>query len=485
MAINSTHPEYNRYSPDWLIMRDTYAGERTVKGKGSAYLPPTSGQRLDGLGQGQPGADAYAAYVSRAKFPDYVHEAVTALLGAMHHKPPEIQLPARMQGLMERATPQGEGLAQLLERVNREQLLTGRLGLLLDVPSGRDVTALPYLSLYCAEAVLNWNDHDDPLAPERRLTTLVLDESSYEQDRDLEWWYRNKYRVLRLTDEVYETTIATDETNLSIEGLEYVTPSIAGRVLGEIPFDFVNVSDLSPDPDRPPLMGLARLALTIYRAEADYRQSLFMQGQDTLVITASSDDDGEVRVGAGAVLRVPIGGKAEFIGVSSSGLEEQRQSLENDRMEASQRGGRLLESSLSRERESGEALKIRSASQTTNLTQIAVTGARALQSQLRRAALWMGLDPREVLVIANQDFQADTLVGKELVQIMTAKSLGAPISQRSIHDLMRGKELTNRTFEEEMDLISEEVPLGFDPADLGGDQEDLGNPAPGGDNPEV
>ena len=90
-----------------------------------------------------------------------------------------------------------------------------------------------------------------------------------------------------------------------------------------IPFVFINSKDLSTIPDKPPLDSLARLALAIYRAEADYRQNLFMQGQDTLVRIGSTfeqdDENKAVRMGAGARLDMPVNGDAMYIGVSGKG----------------------------------------------------------------------------------------------------------------------------------------------------------------------
>ena len=80
----------------------------------------------------------------------------------------------------------------------------------------------------------------------------------------------------------------------------------------------------------------------MYRQDADYKQALFLQGQDTLVVTGAAND-GTIRIGAGAHISVPLGADAKFIGVDGSGLEEQRRSLENDYQRASGKGGQLLD----------------------------------------------------------------------------------------------------------------------------------------------
>ena len=102
-----------------------------------------------------------------------------------------------------------------------------------------------------------------------------------------------------------------------------------------IPFVFCNSDSTCLDPTKPPYLDLVYLSLAIYRGEADYRQSLFMQGQDTLVISGAlmGQESGvqSVQVGAsGGIYFSSSEGKAEFIGVNSQGLSEQRTALEND-----------------------------------------------------------------------------------------------------------------------------------------------------------
>lgn len=465
MAIDSKHPQYADHSPDWGLMRDTHAGERQIKDQGERYLPVTAGQREDGMRRNQSGWRAYEAYKKRASFPDIVTAAVEAMLGVMHHKPPVIELPDKMEPLREIATLEGESLEMLLRRINEEQLITGRLGLLPDVQDGAPVGSTPYIAMYHAETILNWDSgaRDDLVL--RNLNLVVLDESEHERDGNFEWKMQQKYRVLVLGEidaneptgvGVYQTGVFRDsKTNFSVAGM--VTPSLAGKNLDFIPFTFINAKDVVPAPDHPPLLGLGRLAVTIYRGEADYRQGLFMQGQDTLVVIGETDPDKVHRTGANASINLPVGGEAMFIGVESSGLKEQRAALENDRGEAAQKGGQLLDS-VSRQKESGDALKIRVAARTATLNQIALAGAFGLQSTLRHIAVWMGADPEKVVVTPNLDFVDDALEGKTLVEYMSAKQMGAPLSLRSIHTLMEERDLTELTFEEELaELATEEA----------------------------
>lgn len=176
---------------------------------------------------------------------------------------------------------------------------------------------------------------------------MVLDESAYERVKGLRWEFVTRYRILAMS-EIVETLRATihdapaaggyvvgtvrqsgSQGSLEMASAQFIAPRLGGTQLTEIPFVFVKTNDLVPEPCQP-LLGLANFCMAIYRGEADYRQTLFMQGQDTLVRIGTSDEQ-QAQTGAGAVLDVPMGGDAKFIGVSSSGLSEQRQALQNDK----------------------------------------------------------------------------------------------------------------------------------------------------------
>lgn len=485
MAISSKHPQYTKRSPDWELMHDVHEGERTIKDEGKKYLPVTAGQLADGMNANQPGKAAYDAYKERAVFPNSVKDAVEAMIGVMHHKPPVIELPTVMEPMLESVTLHGESLEMLLQRINEQQLITGRIGLLLDVPDQSPVGTLPYIAMYQAGAILNWDDGSVGAPVKQNLNLVILDESEEERIKNFEWEFKRKYRVLILGDiltneskGVYSTGMFSDD-GAGFDASLLIQPSVGGKTLDEIPFIFINAKDIVPDPDAPPLLGLGQLALTIYRGEADYRQALFMQGQDTLVtigaVTGSVDDNGVVttiRTGANTVIQLPSGpgNDAKFIGVDSSGLSEMREGLENDYRQASEKSGQLIDS-VSREKESGDALRIRVAARTATLNQIVLAGAFGLEQSLKQAARWIGADDSLVKVTPNLDFADDSLDGKTLNEWMTARALGAPLSLMTIHARMQERELTDMDFEEEIEQIEKEREL-----DLGGPQpmqEDL------------
>lgn len=500
MALNSTHPSYANMISDWELMRTAYAGESAVKAQTTKYLPPTVAQVLDGaLGTDPkaPGVVSYNAYLMRAVFPDYVSNAVEQFIGMLHHKPAQIELPPQLEPLRDKATSDGEGLAALLRRINEQQLVTGRLGLLLDFPPNPDpAKPMPYIALYYGESIRNWDSSDDHQGV-NMLDLVVLDESGPVRHSDFEWKHVESYRVLKLCDPLDDTPEenpaleegedavtpqAVDITEVRLVpppvyrqgvfelaqgGAGYVEdglkePTYRGKPLNQIPFVFVNSKDITAAPDNPPLLGLGRLSMAIYRAEADYRHTLYMQSQDTLVTIGTIRQDGAalttddpVRVGAGAHIAVDIGGDAKYIGIGADGIEGQRESLRDDRKAAETKAGTLISPSAGKQ-ESGDALTTRLAAQAASLTQIAVTSAAALENMLRIAAEWMGADPGAVHVTPNLEFGKINVSGQELTQLMAARTMGAPLSLESIHGVMADRGLTKLDYQAELELIAEE-----------------------------
>jgi hypothetical protein len=466
MGLEARHPLYSAYLPDWVRMRDTFEGDRAVKLKDFLYLRPTEGMIIDGAltkADKNEGWENYKSYRSRTLLPDCVRDAVRALLGMMHREPPTIELPAILEPLRERATAQNESLEHLLQRINEEQLISGRAGLFGDVITGEgERSGENYVSFYRAEDLVNWDPGQPTALQVENLNLVVLNESGEERQSDFMWQEKVRYRVLVLGEiranepgGVYSAGIFEDTT---FKESEMFVPDIKGKPAMEIPFTFVNTQDMLTRPDRPPLLGLANLAIQIYAGNADYRQGLHHQSQDTLVVIGGRKED-QIRVGAGARVDVNMGGDAKYIGVSSTGLPEQRMAIENDKIEAQQMSGALAD--VSRQRESGEALGIRVAVRTATLSSIVTTGAMGLQDILRKLARWNGLSPEqadaEVIVTPNRNFVDEPMTGEELGKIMGAKGLGAPLAEQSVHANMKKRGMTDLEYEDEKKLLEEEA----------------------------
>lgn len=456
MSINTHHPLYDQFIENWNLLRDSYKGEGRIKERETKYLPPTSGQIADGLFNfNSVGYKAYSAYKTRAVYYDYVKDGVEHAVGRLHSKPPVVQLPKEMEFFRETATIGGDSLETLLRRIHEQQLVTGRVGLLLDLEVDQETEMVrPYVAIYDAESIINWDDSSKN-STDLNLSLVVLEEQVHERREEFRWEKYTRHRVLKVDDNTYRQELWKTGKKIS-----EVAPMIFGSKSSVIPFVFVNSKDILATPDDPPFLGLARLALTIYRSEADYRQNLFMQGQDTLVIIGplNEDDAKNARIGSGALIKLPEGSDVKYVGVNSKGLSEQREALLSDRKLAREKSGGLLETN-SGNKESGEALRVRVAAQTATLTQIAQSGAFALENLLKICAEWMGENPQEVRIEPNLDFVQERFESRELVEIMTAKNMGAPIAMETVHSILVERGLTKFEYEEEIEKLEDEAPV--------------------------
>lgn len=470
VALSTQNPFYVTRARDWVRMRDAYAGEERIKEKGVAYLPPTTTMMQDGMSHGQDGLAQYEAYKMRAVYHELVQPSLEALLGIMHRKKADITLTPKLDGLRKRATFDGLTLEQLLVRINEQQMLMGRLGCMLDIKDNAAAGDLPYIVTYNTENCINWDSSkvssdDGP----RRLQFVVLDETGMERTNGFSWQTVMKYRVLCKGDEMQDVfpgiapgyVAAEVRNSQDAAGAQFFKPTFFGKTLDEIPFQFIGPRDLAAEPDKPLLLPLARLALAIYRTEADYRQALYMQGQDTLVVTGASPqgEDGtqQRRVGAFGSIELPMGGTAEFIGADSNGISDLRTSIDADFRRADQLGAQLL-TERGNEAEAAGALNIRVASRTATVTTTACTGAQGLELILKAAAKFVGDDPDKIAVEPNLDFVDDATTAQDITYIMTGKSMGAVLSNKSIHGWLRKHEFTDMDYEDELSEIDNEGP---------------------------
>lgn len=477
MAVDTKHPAYVTRLPQWVQLKDCYEGEQKVKSKTTDYLPATEGMNLDGMEDGKPGKVAYNAYISRAVFHDFVKQAVESMVGIMHREEARIEVPESMKPVIERMTVKGESAQMLLRRLNEWQLLYGRAGLLVEVPTGQTVDkARPFVALYAAPAIINWDDgiRNNPNG-EQRLEFVTFDESDFERVAQFEWEFHNRYRVCAMSDTVQSLTqneqdgqtsggvyqvAALGKDQKEITDASWVTPSLGGRTLDFIPFVFVNTKDLVSDPDDPPLMGLSNLALAVYRGEADYRQNLHLQGQDTFVVIGA-DTEKSSRIGAGAQLNLPRDSDAKFVGVGPDGLDHQSKCIEGDKNAAHEMTTKLFDSTGTTY-QSGEALRIRVSAKTATLTSIARTSGEALREVLVIMAKWMGLseaDQKKIVVEPNTDFAETMTASRTALELTQSKTMGFPLSQKSLHRFAVRNDLTELTYEEEIAAIKDEEPL--------------------------
>jgi len=438
MGVDSKHPDYSDHIGEWTLMRDSARCEKAIKEAGEKYLPMPSGFKA----QDDKGVAYYAAYQCRAQFPSILPMTVGGMVGVIHRVEAKIDMPDAMQPLWEKATADGLPLEAFHRRITAELLTTGRYSILADAAS--EGSELPWLAGYGAEALINWSDARD---------LFVLDETGPVRN-GFDWKTQQKYRVLDLVDGRYRVRTFTGTT----DDEKPADPTARGnKPLTEIPFVVIGATDVSLDPEDPPLLGVARSSVALYQLSADYRWQMFMSGQETATVINGDAPDA---VGAGVVLvlKGTPGMEPDFkyVGPSGTGIAAHRQAILDERDNAVAAGARLFDNTQ-KSAESGEALRLRYTAQTATLTTISQASAAGLERALRYIAIMIGANPEAVVVTPNLQFIDQKMTPQDAVNLVKVWQAGG-ISQLTLFEnFQRGEIVTaERSFEEEKEEIAKD-----------------------------
>lgn len=448
MSVKTRHPEYTASrESEWDLMRRAYEGESAIKAQGELYLP-----KPDGWKALENGADMYAAYINRARFPEIVSNTVRGMVGIIHNTDWQYDLPG-IEYVFERATKEGLTLDMFQRRVTTELLLTGRYAVLAEAPMG---AGDPYMCGYAAETLINWDEEDD---------FYVFEEIDQRRD-GFAWSNVVRSRVLELEEGRYVQRLYDDGTLV-----DEVMPT-AGRGRGALPFIPVVVGgamDMDLRPDTPPLIGVARAALAHYQIYADWRLALYMAYQDTLVIHNS--DKMPAAVGAGTVinLKSAFEGKdtrAEYIAPSGTSIEAHERAMDREQQSAIRSGAAMFDNTP-RGQESGEARRLRFSAETATLQSIVGASAAIMERALRNVARIAGIQNVDTITVTPPKNLLDgTLEAQDVTALVAAWERGAFGYETLYENLQRGRIASmERDAAEEQRLIEGEMRPLADPAD--------------------
>lgn len=433
MPVKQLHPTVTKERrQEWKLMRDCMEGEAVIKSRGETYLPKPSGfaSQADG------GIAAYNSYLGRAQFPELLAPSVAAMIGIIHGQEIAIEIPDQMSYLWENADGMGLPLEALHRRITRELLVIGGYAVLVDMPEGGGD---PWLAGYSRDSLINW-DQD----------WYVLDETAMVR-KGFIWEQVEKYRLLTIDDLAYVAWVYEGDHE---SGEEVTVRGRGGRALERIPFAIANAMDLSPKVEAPPLIGVANAARSIYQLSADYRHQLYMSGQETLV---AINGEAPEAVGAGVVHEMHGAEGAapdlKYVSPTCSGIEAHLVAMKDNREAAVMAGARLFEQTAAGA-ESGEAKRLRYASETATLTSVAQSSCMLLEKSLRNAAMIMGLPEDDIVVTPPTDLMDHTMSPQDFAALFGVYLQGG-MSWETLHEngVRGGIYSTERTAEEEQALL--------------------------------
>ena len=392
--ITTRHPMLEDKLEQIRRSRDTHAGTDAIKQTAPVYSNDISSTdeeylpKLNGQDKKQ-----YNSYKKRAVFFGAMSRTVTALVGAIDRKPPEVKGANNLKEFMKDVTGTGISLDEFLKDIEEEVMVSGRVVVCVDRKNSTDNR--PYLVWYKSEDCINWfseqyTDFD------QRLTGMIFREAYYDTDKD------NKYKQIQ-KDQYREFTmeggnvvvniwkIKNDEKTSEFGNAEKPSYEIAesytltnrGKSLGFIPCVPV-VSDGSPfEVPQPPLLDLVDVNLAHYRNSADYEHGMHWTALPTPVLTGLNGKDNKISIGSGSAIILPDPqSSAMFLEFSGQGLSTIKTAMDHKEMMMSALGARMLASRMDQST-SAEVARINYSGETASLCNVARSMSRGMTRLLK------------------------------------------------------------------------------------------------------
>lgn len=490
MPVDTCHAEYCSLITVWKKIRDCIGGARFVKAAGENYLPLLSEQSVQD----------YQDYRDRAVFFNATQQTAVGMHGLIYAKKAVLKYPAKLEPIIKDCTMSGVKFEDYCKNTTREQLSVGRAGTLIDY---NEIEMRPFISMYCAESILNWRMQR--IRGRMRLSLLVLYETSGEyiatnptgiakipdefDTTEYEQWRVYKLNVdadgsMYVSCEIWRRLTTNGGTGVGKSGpapsqqfvmINQIFPTRRKQALQQIPFIFHGSQDDSANCDKPLLEDLSDMNVAHYVNAADYENALHVMGCPTPWITGhdDADDDDAMTLGSSRAwtLANPEA-KVGFLELEGD-LIPLRTAMQDKQEQMALIGARMLIPQKAAV-ESAETHKLRQTSETASLTNIALVGSASLTDVLKWIYWWMSTesDPSQIeddlcLVHINEDF-IDSSVDPVLFQQMLAALVAAKISYEVWFEFLKKCEIVDpdRTVEEETAAIVTSIQMPQPPAPL-------------------
>ncbi|API58088.1 hypothetical protein BSL82_01240 [Tardibacter chloracetimidivorans] len=466
MAVNSTHRDYDKYSPKWKRCRDTVAGQDAVHAAGEAYLPKLKDEEQKD----------YDARRKRSDFFNGSWRTIDGLNGMAFRKPPTVEVPAGIEAYLLDVNMAGVSLDALASTVVEDVLEVGRIGLLVDhPPMPEGVSALtvdaaqrlglrPAIHIYATESIINWKFQRINNA--WMLAMVVLKESEAVAEDEFKEKLEDRYRVLDLVSNAqgqttYRQRMFKREDEKDIQIGSDIFPLMNGKTLDFIPFVIVGPNGKGDNIDEPPLIDLIDANLALYQINSDYRHGLHFTGLPTPVVAGYHPDPENPQslyIGSTSawVFSDPQA-KASYLEFTGQGLTELREASREKKQEMALLGARMI-ADETKQIETLGATQIKRAGENSILARIVTSVSDGLEWALGVFAQWAGHSGKITYQI-NRDFNPMMLDAQTLTALVGAVQAGQ-LSKQSMFDLLQRGDVVaaDLTFDEEQERIGSDGP---------------------------
>lgn len=456
---------YERLAVVWEYMRDAYTGTALTKfgPNASKYLPPSPREKreLDGKNENS----EYAFRKRYAVYENMFRPAINDIVGLMQIKPPIIafgaeddsESPVEVSNIEMYGNHYNDGLSGLKQRLNFNQVLYGRSGLLLDVVTNHEGLDPQFvITEYTPMKILDGNVKRNQFG-KSDLEWVLLDESRREFDKTSKsWTTKTVYRVLGLdaNGEFYHAVLDGASVYGEWGSFDIANPSgtviypiFKQKRLNFIPFTVCNATRLGiTEYEDPPFSDVADITMGIYQIDSLYKKALWNFASPTVcVANAKKPEDKQVKLGDLLWFQSATGNpvSVSLLETNGSGLAEMRNA--KDEMKQALRNSSVRELlNGAGANASGDALMLRTASGTAMIASIDQAGAHAIEEQLIFASIWAGATPQEaaerISYKADTSYLATDFQLQSVVSLLTANGTadaGEPfLSKRNLYSVL-------------------------------------------------
>lgn len=414
-------PEWAEFRQYWKLIDHVLAGELTVKNHADKYIYRPMSKR----GNTTEAWMSWEAYKNRGKLPKIAAENLEKMQGTICARPPLFTLEpsaSRLEFFREKATPFSDGLDALFSRTVENVLKYGRYCLLLEPDEDGDIFHInefrpekllrvvpiekggdsyaKVVYLDTSNIRFDYHLHQDVYCPQ--ITILALDGRGV--------YYQAKFGTgevplkglkdgAPVPEDAGQYKDTMGEVFAELESFDIdnpdpgraIYPTKFGKTLDRIPFTVVSPNSLNfMRFAAPPLLDLCVQSLHILNADCDHQQAIYLTTDPIPKFTKLEKTRDGAKVMLSADRSLILGGEADFNFVSAptGGLQMQADNIERMLAESRQMGLNITGTDGAANT-SGVALEIIRNAQTAKLRMVNQFCAKAIEEQLRRAAVWL------------------------------------------------------------------------------------------------
>lgn len=468
MSVKTTHPEYKEKSGLWKRCRDAAEGQEAIHKAGSDYLPMLTDQS----------AAEYEAYKLRTCFYNATWRTIAGLQGMIFRKPAIVEVGDVVEPMLEDVGLCGLNLHMFTLELMEECLTVGRVGIFVDYPAidpthtteadSKLLGLRPIMKKYKTESIINWRHS---VTGNRCVLSMVVlsEEVSVTGKNEFDIVEMPQYRVLDLTQLelepgktqlVYRVRVFTVNSKDEDVLMNTQYPMIKGDYLKEIPFFVIGTDTVEICPDAPPLIDLVDINLSHYRTNADYEHGCHFTGLPTPVISGYTPEKEGQSFGIGSMTAWVFprpDARASYLEFTGQGLKALEANLTRKETQMAVMGARMLESKQNNgDSQNGAAINM--GGEQSLLASISQAASIGVERALNMFSKFAGTKQPAKFRL-NKDFFPMPMSALNLTALVASWQNGAISYDTLFENLQRGEVVDiDQTIEEELKQMATHKP---------------------------